>query len=206
MAGDTTESRPQESAKMLTDTTEITLVTEATVDAKHWAPGDENGKPRNAPTLLVSSASDAHQWSAFAATTAQSGDVYAVWSVGPYTLIQTIWAIGEPVSVIAHGKEAGNTALEAARFAKGAVRALALVDYGLDAGDVPAFDNTTCPLILVRGRQSEITDHQQIVAARASLGGKCKLVELENCGSRPANSCPQDFLAAIEWFLRPNSA
>ena len=190
---------------MLTDTTEITLVTEATVDTKHWTPGDENGVPRNAPLLLVSSEPDASQWSEFADAAADSGDVYAIWDVEHYTLIQTIWAIGEPASVVAHGKEAGDVALKAARYAKGAIRALALVDYGLEDGDAPAFDSTTCPLVLIRGRQSEIADHQQIVAARAALGGKCKLVELENCGSRAAESCPQDFAATIDWFLKEDS-
>ena len=107
--------------------------------------------------------------------------------------------------MIAHGKNAGDVALQAAKMAKGAVRTLALVDYGLDDGDVPPFDNTTCPLVLIRGRQSEIADHQQVVSARSALGAKCKLVELENCGSRAAESCPQDFAATVEWFLRAES-
>ena len=191
---------------MLTDTSEITLVTEAKIDAKHWTPGSENGAPRNAPLLLVSDESDNSQWSQFADTSSSSGDVYAVWNLSPYTLVQTIWAIGEPSSVIAHGKKAGDIALQAAKMAKGAVRALALVDYGLEDGDIPPFDNTTCQLVLIRGRQSEITDHQQIVSARSALGGKCKLVELENCGSRAAESCPQDFAATIDWFLRDDDS
>ena len=190
---------------MLTDTSEITLVTEAKVDAKHWAPGSENGAPRNAPTLLVSNEADASQWSQFAEITSGSGDVFAIWDVSPYTLVQTIWAIGEPTLVIAHGKNAGEVALQAAKMAKGAVRALALVDYGLDSGEAPPFDNTTCSLVLVRGRQSEIADHQQVVTARSALGSKCRLVELENCGSRAAESCPQDFAATVEWFLRADS-
>ena len=190
---------------MLTDTSEITLVTEAKVDAKHWAPGSENGAPRNAPTLLVSNEADASQWSQFAEITSGSGDVYAIWDVSPYTLVQTIWAIGEPTSVIAHGKNAGEVALQAAKMAKGAVRALALVDYGLDSGEAPPFDNTTCSLVLVCGRQSEVADHQQVVTARSALGSKCRLVELENCGSRAAESCPQDFAATVEWFLRADS-
>ena len=190
---------------MLTDTSEITLVTEAKVDTKHWAPGSENGTPRNAPILLVSDESDNSQWSKFADMSSGSGDVYAVWGLSPYTLIQTIWAIGEPTSVIAHGKNASDTALQAAKMAKGAVRALALVDYGLDDGDTPPFENTTCPLVLIRGRQSEITDHQQVVAARSALGSKCRLVELENCGSRAAESCPEDFAATVIWFLRAES-
>ena len=190
---------------MLTDTSEITLVTEAKVDAKHWGPGSENGAPRNAPTLLVSNEADASQWSQFAEITSGSGDVYAIWDVSPYTLVQTIWAIGEPTSVIAHGKNAGEVALRAAKMAKGAVRALALVDYGLDSGEAPPFDNTTCSLVLVCGRQSEVADHQQVVNARSALGSKCRLVELENCGSRAAESCPQDFAATVEWFLRADS-
>ncbi|MXZ02597.1 MAG: alpha/beta hydrolase [Chloroflexi bacterium] len=190
---------------MLTDTSEITLVTEAKVATKHWAPASENGAPRNAPLLLVSDESENSQWSRFADDASGSGDVYAVWDVSPYTLVQTIWAIGEPASVVAHGKNAGDIALQAAKMAKGAVRALALVDYGLDDEDTPPFDNTTCPLVLIRGRQSEIADHQQVVSARSALGAKCKLVELENCGSRAAESCPQDFGASVEWFLRADS-
>ena len=190
---------------MLTDTSEITLVTEATVDTKHWAPESENGTPRNAPLLLVSDGADNSQWAQFADTTSGSGDIYAVWDISPYLLVQTIWAIGEPTSVIAQGKNAGDIALQAAKMAKGAVRALALVDYGLDDGDSPPFDNTTCPLVLIRGRQSDVADHQQTVSARSALGTKCKLVELENCGSRAAESCPQDFAATVEWFLRTES-
>ena len=190
---------------MLTDTSEITLVTEAKVATKHWAPGSENGAPRNAPLLLVSDESENSQWSQFADASSSSGDIYAVWNVSPYTLVQTIWAIGEPASVITHGKNSGDIALQAAKMGKGAVRALALVDYGIDTGEVPAFDNTTCPLVLIRGRQSEIADHQQVVSARSALGVKCKLVELENCGSRAAESCPQDFGATVEWFLRADS-
>ena len=187
---------------MLTETTEITLVTEATVGAKHWSPGSQNGVVKNAPMLLVSDEGDSGQWSEFAEIVSGSGDVFAVWGVSTYKLIQTIWAIGEPVSVIAQGKEMCNRALVAARYSRGGVRSLALVDYGLEEGEEPPFSNTTCPLVLVRGRQSEVADHQQVVAARSALGSKCKLVELENCGSRAAESCPQDFAATVEWFLQ----
>ena len=187
---------------MLTDTTEISLVTEAKVAAKHWAPESTNGYGRNAPLLLVSQEADASQWSEFAGIASESGDVYAAWDIPTYTLVQTIWAIGEPVSVIAQGKASGNIALDAARLAKGAVRALVLVDFGLDEGDQSSFVSTTCPLLLVRGRQSEIAGHQEIVSARSALGEKVKLVELENCGDYAAQSCPQDFAATIEWFLR----
>ncbi len=191
---------------MLTDTTEITLVTEATVGAKQWSPGSQNGAVRNAPMLLVSDEGDAGQWSEFADMVSESGDVYAIWDVSTYKLIQTIWVVGEPVTLIAQGKEAGERALEASRWSKGGVRALVLVDYGLDDGEEPPFSNTTCPLVLVRGRQSEVADHQQVVAARSALGSKCKLVELENCGSRAAESCPQDFAATVEWFLQADAS
>ena len=112
------------------------------------------------------------QWSEFADDASDSGDLYAIWDVSPYTLIQTIWAIGEPASVVAQGKDACDTALRAAEMGKGAVRALALIDYGLDDGEAPPFDATTCPLVLVRGRQSELADHAQIVRARSALGSK----------------------------------
>lgn len=190
---------------MLTDTTEITLVTEAKVAAKHWTPGIQNGAPRNAPLLLLSSEVDIGQWDEFAETASESGDIYAIWDVSIYQLIQTIWIVGEPATLIAQGKEACNRALAASRLSKGGVRALVLVDYGLDEGEEPAVEVTTCPLVLVRGRQSEVADHHQVVAARAALGSKCKLVELENCGSRAAESSPQDFAATIDWFLRAES-
>ena len=189
---------------MLTDTTEITLVTEAKVPAKQWAP--INGLPsKKAPLLLVSDEADSSQWSNFADAASESGDVFAIWDVAPYTLIQTIWAIGEPASVVAQGRDACETALQAAKLGKGAVRALVLVDYGLNEGETPSFDSTTCPVVLVRGRQSEIASHEQIVSARSALGSKCKLVELENCGSRAAASCPQDFQATVDWFLQAGS-
>ncbi len=190
---------------MLTDTTEITLVTEATVSAKQWEPAN-GATTKNAPLLLVSSESDAGQWGEFADTASESGEVYAIWDVAPYTLIQTIWAIGEPVSLVAQGKNACEIALQAAKLGKGAVRALVLVDYGLDDGELPGFASTTCPLALVRGRQSDVADHEQTVRARSALGSKCKIVELENCGSRAPESCPQDFLATVEWLLDTDSA
>ena len=189
---------------MLTDTTEITLVTEAKIAAKQWAPTD-GLLSKNAPLLLVSDESTSSQWSVFANAASESGDVFAIWDITPYTLIQTIWAIGEPTSVVAHGRDACETALQAAKLGKGAIRALVLVDYGLDDGETPSFDSTTCPVALVRGRQSEIASHEQIVRARSALGSKCNLVELENCGSLAASSCPQDFLATIEWFLQSGS-
>ena len=190
---------------MLTDTTEISLVTEALVATKHWAPESTNGLSRNAPLLLVSDRSDNSQWTAYADVASESGQVYAVWDIATYPLIQTIWAIGEPVSVIAQGKQSGDIALEASRWAKGAIRALVLVDYGLGHGESSSFDAPTCPLLLIRGRQSEIADHEEVVKARAAIGEKVKLVELENCGSRAAESCPQDFAASIEWFLRSDA-
>ena len=189
---------------MLTDTTEITLVTEAKVAAMQWAPNN-GATSKNAPLLLVSGESDVGQWSEFADAASESGEVYAIWDVTPYTLIQTIWAIGEPASVVAQGKNACEIALQAAKLGKGAVRALILVDYGLDDGESPTFASTTCPVAIVRGRQSDVADHEQSVRARSSLGSKCKLVELENCGSRAPQSCPQDFLATVEWFLRTDA-
>ena len=123
---------------MLTDTTEITLVTEAKVAAKQWSPS--NGATSiNAPMLLASARSDASQWSEFADAASESGDVYAVWDLTPYTLIQTIWAIGEPTSVVAQGKDACDIALRAAKLGKGALRSLVLIDYGLEDNELPSF-------------------------------------------------------------------
>ena len=187
---------------MLTDTTEITLVTEAKVAAMQWAPSN-GATSMNAPLLLVSGESDAGQWAEFADAASESGEVYAIWDVTPYTLIQTIWAVGEPASVVAQGRESCETALTAAKLGKGAVRALVLVDYGLDDGESPTFTSTTCPLALVSGRQSDVADHEQTVRARSALGSKCKLVELENCGNRAPESCPQDFLATSNGSCAP---
>ena len=186
---------------MLTDTTEITLVTEAKVPAMQWSPSN-GATSKNAPLLLISGESDSGQWREFGDAASESGEVYAIWDASPYTLIQTIWAIGEPASVIAQGRRSCETALTAAKLGKGAVRDLVLVDYGLDNGESPTFASTTCPLALVRGRQSEVADHEQTVRARSELGSKCKLVELENCGNQAPAACPQDFLATVEWLVR----
>lgn len=186
---------------MLSQTTDITLVTQAKVAAKQWSPSNGSTSQKS-PLLLISSEDDASQWSQFAEEASQAGDVAAIWDITPYTAVQTIWAIGEPVALIAQGKKSCETALHAARLGKGAVRALILVDYGIDAGENPPFKTPSCPIVLVRGRQSDVADHEQTVRARSTFGSKCKLVELENCTDKAPESCPQDFMATVEWFLR----
>ena len=185
---------------MLSQTTDITLVTEAKVAAKQWSPSNGTTSKKS-PLLLISSEDDASQWTSFAEDASQGGEAIAVWDLAPYTAVQTIWAIGEPVTVIAQGKASCETALHAARLGKGAVRALVLVDYGIEDGEQPPFNEPSCPIVLVRGRQSEVADHEQTVRARSAFGSKCKLVELENCADKAAESCPQDFAATVEWFL-----
>ena len=102
-------------------------------------------------------------------------------------------------------KTPGKSRYRLQRWPKAQFEPLPSLITDLTSGEAPPFDNTTCSLVLVCGRQSEVADHQQVVNARSALGSKCRLVELENCGSRAAESCPQDFAATVEWFLRADS-
>ena len=187
---------------MIPDTSKITLVTEATVDAKQWQPEDSNGTPPNAPIILLSDAADATKWVAFAEIAGKSGEVNAVWELTPYTIAQTIWAVGEPCTLISLGQQPGLVALNAANLAKGGVRSLVLVDFGLIDDQILPPTTFAGSVLLLRGRQSAVADHQSAVVARSKIGEKCRLVELENCADNAPESCPRDFATAVDWFLR----
>jgi len=76
------------------------------------------------------------------------------------------------------------------------VGALILVDCTPPA-DLPI---PSCPVLLVRGRQSEHVQHAEEVAEFERLEHG-RIVELESCGNDPVTQCPEQLAETIRWFL-----
>ena len=123
--------------------------------------------------------------------------VIAVSARGQWDVITTAWWAGEPAILVAQG-DAGALACRAADTAKGAFRALALADYvpAQGSGD---HRGLTVPALVFRGRQSDAQSHQQAVALHEEIAGS-HLVEPEDCGATPSQSCAGPFAEAIEWY------
>ncbi len=186
--------------------TVLNLPTDAEVSVNLWSPSDSDAQCRfNLPLVLYSDLEDAEHWSIFAESMSQDRLVYGLWDLSPYLLLQSIWMIGEPAILVTQGLQPGDAGIRVANIARGSVTALALVDYCLSENSPSTTKDFTCPIVLIRGRQSQICDHTQAVATREAIGSKCRLVELEYCADRPAESCPQDFEAAIRWLIENGS-
>ena len=124
--------------------------------------------------------------------------VIAVPVNGQWDIITAAWWAGEPVVLVAQG-EAGALACRAADTAKGAFKALVLADYAPAKGS----DDHRClavPALVFRGRQSDAQTHLQAVALHEEIAGS-HLVEPEDCGATPSQSCAGPFSQAIEWFV-----
>ena len=176
------------------------------VDAIEWHPDSDSSKDvgLHIPVVLISNNDDAEHWSEFAESLSKDRHVVALYRLSGYQLLQAIWSMGEPVVVISQGAESGDSVLQAARIAKGAIVMLALVDYTLsiETGDLMYLDDPiACTVALIRGRQSLISQHDDIVLARQAISSGCRLIELENCGDRAAESCPDVFEATIHWLI-----
>lgn len=186
-------------------TTTLTLPTGREVEASLWSPKeDDEGDGLGIPLALFSSLADSGQWSTFAASISRDRLVYGFSDLPAYILLQSVWAIGEPAVLVTQGPAAGEAGLRIADIAKGTISALALVDYHLPDHEVDLTAQPTCPIAVIRGRQSQIADHTQAVAARDAIGSKCRLIELENCADRAAESCPSEFETAIRWLILEN--
>lgn len=133
---------------------------------------------------------------AFVQIASQHWHVVALWDISAYQLVQAVWAIGEPVALCTNGTRKGNVALRAQSIAPGAIPLVALIDFEPRDGT----SRTDGRVAIVRGRQSERLSHQVAVNARQIIGGRCQLVEIENCGDNAAASCPSEFEAAISWL------
>ncbi len=187
------------------DTT-LTLPTGAEVHANLWSPSNSDGQTRlSLPIALHSTQDDAEHWSTFAESMSKDRLIYGLCDLTPNLLLQSMWTIGEPSILITQGSQPGDAGIQVASIARGTVVALALVDYHLSEDSPSPINRFACPSALIRGRQSEISDHTQAVAARDFIGNRCRLIELENCENRAAESCPQDFEAAIRWLIDSGS-
>ena len=98
----------------------------------------------------------------------------------------------EPLFVVAHGRLAVGIACRAK-----VTQAIVMVEC-VPHGDCAIPKH---PTLIVCGRQSTNISHKQAVAGleRLAFG---RLVELEECGSRPQNEQPEALSDAILWFIR----
>lgn len=184
------------------DKTTLTLFTGESVDAVIWSQGTQaSDEQLRSPAVLLSSQAEANHWNAFAEKLSKDRTVYALWGLTGHQLLQTIWHIGEPSIVISQGAVSGDAALHAAYIARGTASSLMLIDYSISEDSFAPAEEIASPTLLIRGRQSDISSHTEIVAARQMLHSRPRLVELENCGDRAAESCPEQFIATVRWFL-----
>ena len=146
--------------------------------------------------LLLTNPESIQEWDAFAQIASRHWRIVALWDVTAFQLVQSVWAIGEPVALCTNGTPVGNVALRAQSIAPGAIPLVALIDFEPNDGAI----QTDGRVAIVRGRQSERLSHQDAVKARQVIGDTCQLVEIENCGNNAAASCPSEFEAAISWL------
>ena len=185
--------------------TELPLADGSILPVTQWSPDGlhqtTDSETRDAPPLmLVSSSGDGiNMWDAFAEYAARRWSVTACIDPTANQLLQAIWSMGEPAAVCAYGSDAGAIALRAQAVAIGAIPLTVLIDFRLAGRDLPAGAGTGRAAI-VRGRQSVVATHAEAVEARASLGVRCELVELENCGDNAATSCPAEVESALWWL------
>ncbi len=187
---------------MAHEQTTLTLPTGESVDADLWRPPEKDNALLSSAVILLSTPSEPIDWDIFAESLSRDRLVYRLHGVSSYRLLQALWAIDDSAAMISHGLAAGNVAMHTADIAAGAISALILADYYAPDGIDSILIRASCPIVLIRGRQSEISSHRQIVRTRNAIGEKCALIELDNCGDRVAESCPGEFEAAVRWSLR----
>lgn len=192
-------------ARVMRTRSELPLADGSRFPVTQWSP-NSSGQPadasarRKVPLLLVSNDGNAGMWDAFAEYAAQNWSITHCRSPSANQLLQVIWSIGEPAVVCANGADAGTVALHAQAIAQGAIPLTVLIDFRLSADEMPT-DVRSGRVAIVRGRQSEVASHAAAVHARALIGGRCELVELENCGDNAAASCPAEFESAVSWLM-----
>lgn len=166
-----------------------------TIKCLEWT-GQKAGAP---PIVLVADQGGPKDWNAFADQMSVDHRVLAVAPEESSSLLQVVWAVGEPAIVVTQGTT-GREACRVASVAPGAVRALVLCDYAAPA-DATEHKSVAVPSLVVRGRQSEALNHDDAVALHEAIPDS-HLVEPEHCGSWPAKDCADDFETAVRWFIQ----
>ena len=162
--------------------------------------GIDSGDEGAVPLVLVSSDDRPTSWDALAECAGQRWRVFVCHNPTANQLLQAIWSIGEPAVVCANGNEATVNALHAQSAGPGAIPLAVLIDYGM-TGDESPVDAGPGNVAIIRGRQSQVASHADAVRARAAIGERCVLIELENCGDNAAESSPAEFESAISWLM-----
>ena len=184
--------------------TELPLADGSILPVTRWSPDSPDqstgSDSRDTPPLLLLTCDDRVEiWDAFAEYAASRWRVTLCCSPTANQLLQAIWSIGEPTVVCAYGADAGIVALSAQAVAPGAIPMAVLIDFRLEGHALPPSAGYV-EAAIVRGRQSTVATHTEAVEARATIGGTCVLVELENCGDNAAVSCPAEFESAVRWL------
>lgn len=184
---------------------DLPLADGSTLPVFQWAQDRSDGHTDSdnghaVPLILVSSDDSADTWDALAEHASGRWRVTACHAPTANRLLQAVWSIGEPAVVCANGVQASVAALCAQAAAHGAIPLVVLIDFASTNDRLP---DGAGPgrVAIIRGRQSEEATHADAVRARLAIGGRCKLVELENCGDNAAASCPAEFEAAISWLM-----
>ena len=185
--------------------TDLQLADGSSLRVSRWsADGDsartDAGDAGAVPLVLVTSGGAPASWDALAEYAGQRWRVVACHNPTANQLLQAIWSIGEPAVVCANGDEAAANALQAQSAAPGAIPLAVLIDFGLTIDESPV-NAGPGSVAIVRGRQSQVANHADAVRARAAIGERCVLIELENCGDNAAESSPAEFESAITWLM-----
>ncbi len=160
-----------------------------------WSCGGEPAPP----LFLIAGGGCASQWSDFAVRFAGEYRVAALEAEQAGSLLEAIWAAGEPAVVIAQGGS-GSAAIDMAVSAPGSLRALIIADYALAEPASGTVMRPVAPCLVFRGRQSEETSHSQGVRLHEAIPGS-HLIEPENCGSWPSASFNSALEHSVRWFL-----
>lgn len=168
--------------------------------AKVQPSGTDAGNAGAVPLVLVSSDDRPPSWDALAEYAGLRWRIFACHNPTANQLLQAIWSIGEPAVVCANGDEAAANALHAQSASPGAIPLAVLIDFGMSDDESPVNPGPG-NVAIIRGRQSQVASHTDAVRARAAIGERCVLIELENCGDNAAESNPAEFESAISWLM-----
>ena len=175
----------------------VKLQSGATVQVDAW-PGSDTAQP----IVIVAPGTSAADWSDFAALLVASRAPLLADVSSAHELVQFIWEIGEPVSLLSQGEAAAAWVSEVVKMAPGAVSALVICDGVIPAGLIGTMH--AVPVLILRGRQSKLLSHEEAVRLRESLP-HTMLIEPEDCGDFPAKDNPDAAAAALNLFItRPD--
>ena len=172
---------------------ELQFITRRVVNGVEWSARD------GAPPFVGLSGDEPASWDKVGEALAGDFRVIAVNPESPYDLLNVIWATREPAIVVAQGRKACATAARTAIQGAGSVRALVLIEFG-SARSGGWLREVAVPTLVLRGRQSKVQTHEDAVAIH-ELIRRSRLIEPEDCGSKPVQRYTNVLLQAVRWYL-----